>query len=740
MNSLRIAPKPSAERRLFAFFREELTPSPTRWRSALRLTLICLLGLVVVTCLGLPDGMYLIIFLFAVNMPDAWPSVRKAWIRGGSTILGGALALLVTLAFADQPWFLMATEGVVIAATLFLCRTTTIPYAVIFAGFTFLLLVPNLSAAPTASLSDALWRIALTSCGAVLGTFAQLVLWPDNPERQLIDSLAVRCRTVAEILDRVLNGAGVRSAVTPTMATQLATQLDLLASAEARSPWLRQRHPQQSQLITSLERLLLSALRLEQQATANAPVNPTLRPRLEHAREECLRLGRALEAETPPAASSHLEQPLTDARNPSAAPVESTVIEIEQTLREVPALLDFLGLGWDNAAPWKGRLGSVREPIAERTILTPACSLKNIEAVRYGLKGALAAMICYLICQGLNWPALSTSVAVCVLVAQSTFGAGVNRSLHILGGALFGGLSAIGIVVFLMPNLGGAAPFIVAYGVLLFIAAWINQGSSRISYLGVQIVMASSLVLLATPGPTVELSPARDRLVGVLLGISVMSAVDLALWPGFAGSALRRKLQDIVRDLASMSRGTARQDWDGARQLALGAHRQIAAALNLYSEWQLEVPSRKTGTEVERQRLLNLTHRTGELFLALLAVLRRRIGMGSETVPANVQQHWRTLDQEIAQRLENLVSAKANFSQPRQEDLGRVLGKLRDESRLPATSSLPNATQRAELEACAVGYRNLVVSLESLETDAAILRPTSEKSRSPMAASSPSTA
>lgn len=651
----RAIPAPRWESSFFAFVREELAPTPARWRATLRLTTIALLGIALTQFLHLPGGQYLVIFLFAVNMPDAWPSLSKAGIRGLGTLSGGFFVIFTILAFADQPWWIFLTQAGVIAATLFFSRTTTVPYAVILSGFTFVLLLPNLAGSPTTSLDSAVWLVVVITLGAVLGTLAQLYLWPDNPEQLLLGQLARRLRTSAEILDRVLQAphGPPPTELTPTVATQLATQLDLLASAEARSPWLRQRHPEQARLITTLERLLLDSRSLEKVVwDSGQPLTAEQQRELQQIRNECLSRAEALEREETPA---EVPVPPPFSTDLGSDPVPTLLRRLRQILQIMDACLGFLRLGRQESTSWKDGLEPLREPLSPRLIFTPACHLQNYEAIRYALKGTLAGMICYLIYHALNWPGISTSVAVCILVAQSSVGAGYTRALLIFGGALLGGLAALLMIVILMPNLFGLASFLAVTLVVVFAAAWISTGTGRTAYMGVQMVMAFSLVVLATPGKALELSPAGDRIIGVLLGVAVMSMIDLALWPSFAGNGLRRKLVETLQSLAQLARVSSTSNWMNARSAAFQVHRNVAAALNLYSEWQLEFGQSARRTESERERLLDLTYRLEDLFLALLAVMRQRkiLPVDSRSGPESAPD----ADRLIARTLESLATS-----------------------------------------------------------------------------------
>ena len=67
-------------------------------------------------------------------------------------------------------------------------------------------------------------------------------------------------------------------------------------------------------------------------------------------------------------------------------------------------------------------------------------------------------------------------------------------------------------------------------------------GSSRISYAGLQVGIAFGVTVLAVFGPTTDLVPPRDRVLGVLLGICVMGIIYHVVWPVRASRAVRPAL------------------------------------------------------------------------------------------------------------------------------------------------------------------------------------------------------
>jgi multidrug resistance protein MdtO len=141
----------------------------------------------------------------------------------------------------------------------------------------------------------------------------------------------------------------------------------------------------------------------------------------------------------------------------------------------------------------------------------------------YAFKMSLCAMICFVIYDGLNWPGLSTSVITVLVAGLSTSGAQNQKMLFRMVGSTIGGvIFGLGCIVFIYPYIDTPTPFLMTIGVVTFIAAWVRR-CPHFSYIGLQIAFSYVLVVLTSFSAPTTMRPATDRLMGVLLGILVMS-------------------------------------------------------------------------------------------------------------------------------------------------------------------------------------------------------------------------
>src|SRR5205823_10847242 len=76
----------------------------------------------------------------------------------------------------------------------------------------------------------------------------------------------------------------------------------------------------------------------------------------------------------------------------------------------------------------------------------------NPEYVRFAIKGTLAALICYILFIGFDYPGIYTSVVTCLVVSLSTIGSSNQKGLLRFGGAALGGLMGLIALVYAYPN------------------------------------------------------------------------------------------------------------------------------------------------------------------------------------------------------------------------------------------------------------------------------------------------
>jgi multidrug resistance protein MdtO len=177
----------------------------------------------------------------------------------------------------------------------------------------------------------------------------------------------------------------------------------------------------------------------------------------------------------------------------------------------------------------------------------------NPEHVQYAKKTTAAAVFCYLFYSLLDWPGIHTCFLTCYIVAQGTAAESVEKLSLRLGGCLIGAAAGIAAIVFLVPALTSIGALMIAVFVGTWAAGYIAAGSQRISYAGFQIAFAFLLCIIQGAGPEFNLTTARDRIIGIIIGNLVAYFALVHVWPVTitrrvdpALAATLRQLSDLV--------------------------------------------------------------------------------------------------------------------------------------------------------------------------------------------------
>ena len=639
---------PASGSSLPAFLRAELAPTPGRARATARLVVASVVATVLVMGFRIPEGHWIIIAIFTVGLADAGASIQKGIQRLIGTFGGGAIGILVVAVFADEPAVRVPLMGLIAMATLFLSRTTTAPYVFLLGGITAVLVIESTRGSDVnAAVAIGVWRIALMVIGVAIGTGAQVFLWPVDPETVLLGELGARLDVAADVVRRCLAGAPQPTGMTAMTQGALARHLDLLTNAEARHPSLRQKHVVQLTLVSAVEHLLTGALALERaaQATPGVPTGATA-GRLRAVLADCERLRAALPGRTAPAPRPRSALPSDEeVAGAGAARLLPALTEMERALGDIDAAL---GIADEPSADRIAAAAASRQSLdaPAGSWLTPAFSASNVDDLAFAFKGGLAATICHVLVNGFAWPGSSTSVWTCLLVAQSSYGAMTQKELLRIVGAVAGGLLGLIAILVAMPNLEGLASFLVVVAIGFAVAAWVTTGSARIGYAGIQIGVAFSMCMVDVPGTTVNLLPARDRVVGILIGIVVTGFVFRGLGHPRARQQMRLELARTLRALAALARvgvaGLEPLDAGPARGHRWAVYQHITTTLRLHDEAQFEEKAGSPDAVAERDAVLRLVGDAQSVFLALLEIVRHRLnvdvarsfGAAQETVHA----------------------------------------------------------------------------------------------------------
>jgi len=336
--------------------------------------------------------------------------------------------------------------------------------------------------------------------------------------------------------------------------------------------------------------------------------------------------------------------------------------ELEQTVALIPQVF---------AAPPSARDDSPTGP-PPAAALVARDAFTNIEHLRFGVKGTMAALLCYMLYTALPWPGISTSVVTCAFTALTTIGASRQKQvLRFLGAAVGGFVLAMGAQIFIFPSIDTIFGFTIVFIVVTAFSAWFMTASPRISYFGVQVALAFYLVHLQAFRFETSLSIARDRVVGVLLGLFAMWLIFDQLWGRPAAVEMRRIFIHNLRLLAQLALPVdvthRKESLRQAYALGQTINANFDQVRGMGDAVIFEFGASRAADLALRNRIRDWQSKLRALFLLRGAALRYRLEMPGFELPPQLEPAQREFDRQMsvvfdgmADRMEGVISPPAN--------------------------------------------------------------------------------
>lgn len=216
-------------------------------------------------------------------------------------------------------------------------------------------------------------------------------------------------------------------------------------------------------------------------------------------------------------------------------------------------------------------------------------AFETADAAVHAIKLTLAVMACYVFYNAIAWPEILTCAVTVLFTGLSSTGAMKQKQLYRFSGASIGGALGIATVSLFFPNMDSITSLVVVVGAVSLLSGWVIR-SPRMGYVGVQIGLAFFLTTLPGFSAATLIAPARDRLIGVAIGIVVMWFVFDQLWPVRTSAALGQILER-VGDAAMRLREAASQEDEVKGERTLSSLR-ASVSMELASMQQLEAAAR----------------------------------------------------------------------------------------------------------------------------------------------------
>jgi multidrug resistance protein MdtO len=662
-----IAPAvPSVKSRViwfWEFLKEELAPYQGRGLLVARMVVASTLVMIISMTFRLPYGAYGAIYAVTISrasLEATTSAVRMIVI--GFLLAGAYVSLGLTAALADPLLrFAWITGGFFIG---FWAMSALSNYAA-SARFGYLLAITvtlwdkHISA--ELKVENALWAVGVLTLASIITLLLEIAFAAFTQSDDLIEGIAERLTCVEELLTQYVAGEAATASIRTTLARLAMTGTSGMRLILRRAGF-------DSQYATEMGAVVALTGRLVDLA-ANLPyftgrVSESDREGIGRVAKQIREIRDAVTG----ASVSQVDQFAGGGETPFSLPLlgelEQTVSLILQTLagsKSLPVFAPSLDLG----------AGTARSLISGK-LLDP-------EHLKFALRGYLAATSCYVIFNALFWPEISTAVTTCVLTALTTIGASHQKQVLRVTGAIVGGVGlGIGSQIFILPYIDSIAGFTVLYMGVVTVAAWFATSSSRLSYFGVQLAVAFCLINLPEFTFQTSLAVARDRVAGVLLGLSMMWLFFDHLWSTPAGLEMKRTFISALRLLGRLARGPVSNDLRKAIEDSYVLREEINAKFDRVRSLADGVlfefgPSRSSDHEL-RAWMRRWQPQLRALFVMRIALLKYRLQAPGFELPDTVRLRQEAYDdvsartlEEMADRIENRIPGNESGAGHREE-------------------------------------------------------------------------
>ena len=602
--------------------------------------------LVMLICMTfrIPYGAYAALYALTISRESPQVTVSAAKTIVAAFAIGGVYVLIGSLFFVAEP--VLRILWVIVSLFLsFYAVSAVANYGTATRfGYVVVVTVPLWDSfiSTAVKVEDTLWAVGAIALASGVTVVCELAFGAIRPGDDLIRSVAERLSAVEEVLVCYASDRPVDKAAETRL-----TRLAMLGASRLRRVLSRSNHPQQyreqmSALVALVGRLVDIAANMMQ-------------PGIHVGDDDRQRMG-ALAASV-----ASIQADLLHGKVPALIKFQGNsegsnqvllLREMEMTISQIPEVFSgHRAIGEHVASPLPGD---------RRSTLFVAGALSNLEHYKFGLKGCLAAGLCYLIYNALDWPGISTAVTTCLLTALTTVGASRQKQVLRFAGVVVGGGVGFGAQIFILPSVDSIVGFTVLFIAVTFVAAWIATSGPRFSYFGVQFAVSFYLIHLQEFKIQTSLDVARDRVVGVFFGLFMMWLVFDQLWAAPAATQMKRIFISNLRSLSQLVRAPLPGDANflGERSAALreGINANFDKVRSMGDGVLFEFGSSRPRDLALRDRIRQWQPQLRTLFVARIALLKYRLQIPGFELP----EPARVAQQEFDNRIANLLDGMAD--------------------------------------------------------------------------------
>ena len=640
-----------AESRAVSFpdqFWDSLKPFPGRGRITLRLAVACTLVVLVTYTFRMPFQDLMPFFVLFITKEEKVTTVVTALLVLIAATLAIAVAILLYKATGNRAEFRIPGIALEIFIGMFLFRVLSIGAVGWILGFlvaaaqSLVYLFPS----PEETIHQFLWLWVAIAFSVAVAWLANLLLFPISPTLLLQQESVTGWQAVSAATEQLATSQPSAGAqlLRPLVKRGPNRSLKLLKLSLIESHDLRGKQVQLRRWILSLDkiaRLIFSHARAEPKLSAPIAVAARETAVLDGLKKEAQRFQKEFEAGFVPSPTA--TRPATE----TAGIIASRLREAENTLQDLA--------GGDAESENHPQKAAARH----KPSLFVADAFSNPRHVQFAIKVTLAGMLGYLFYTASDYYGIHTVFYTPLIIALASTGATIHKGFLRIVGCSIGGALGLICSIWVIPRFETLETFLFIVFCVHGLAAWIAAGNDRISYVGLQIALAFDLGFLQGYGPPDNIDPLRDRFIGIVLGICIVTTVFALIWPESADLSARERLAACLRAIArllrlgrgnngSQNRGSQRE------QLEIEIASRLSEA-NSYEEQAAFEDLIHGSTTAEGAKLGDTIAATEEIYVCSLPWIRgQRSGQTTQEggEPESIA--------EFAERLPNAVEACAD--------------------------------------------------------------------------------
>lgn len=645
----RSTPEPSGFVTWFEqFLKSELAPYPGRGVVVARTVIAATITMLLIMTFRVPGGALGTLYAFLISRESLRSTFRSGVAIAVSYVAAVTFVLLAADVFADQQSARIIWFACSMFVTFFGLRT--LRYTDVATGFAILVVnaLPIWQIPQTAEyrVEQTLWQALAVGIGTAVTLAVEIIFHALQPRDEIVNGIRERLDSV-----RALLLAFAADKLVPSETVDRVARYSMVGTSGLRRELARSGY---EAAVTDRWSTVISLVGGVVDLGLSAVVGPhhlSIREQ-KHLRKLDTQL-RRIQTSLGNSKNSLIVEEFVD-----SAALTSSIPQLAEIDRSLSMLAQVLQGADRFAQPFSTTDSRTDNPVNEQdafSLFIPD-AFRNPEHLMFAIRGSGAATLCYLIYELADWRGIATSVTTCVITALSTAGSSRQKQILRVGGAIAGGLIlGIGSQIFVLPNIDSITSFAILFAAVTAIGAWISTSSSRLSYFGVQLALAFYLINLQEFTIQTSLTVARDRVVGILLGLFMMWLVFDGIGGTTAADTMIRAFCLNLRTLAEMFQQIDRSDLSAATQRVHDLREEIRSHLDKVNAQADGVPFefglRREHGMAWRSLIRKWQPRLRTVYFLEAASFQHRLFEGDDALPASFWTATGVVHRDCAQLL-----------------------------------------------------------------------------------------